>query len=333
MLSSPGADGLAARDASGLRPRGHPSLPAASAVAPSVAGLLTWADGAALLAVLVWGVNFPVLKLLMTVMDPLPLMFVRAALSSVVLGGVLGLSGQWRFPARRELRPFLTVSLAGFALNQVLYFYGLQLTSASHSGLIFMLTPLLVFGMSHVLGQVRVDRLDLLGLALGVAGAVLILGLPTLGPTPVGGVTLLGDLLTVGAAVTWGVWTILTAPLLRRHGTLLATTWITMLGGLGLLPLAVPGLLSQDWTRLSWPAVAAVIYSATVAGAFGSLLWYAALRRIGAARTAIYANVESFFAVVAAALLLGERVAWTSVLGGAAVAAGVLLTRRPGRAG
>jgi drug/metabolite transporter (DMT)-like permease len=58
------------------------------------------------------------------------------------------------------------------------------------------------------------------------------------------------------------------------------------------------------------------------------LLWYAAVRRLGAARTGIYANMESFFAVLTAAVLLGERVAWTSVVGGAVVIAGVLLTRR-----
>ena len=65
-------------------------------------------------------------------------------------------------------------------------------------------------------------------------------------------------------------------------------------------------------------------------GALGSLLWYAAVRRLGAARTGIYANMESFFAVLAAALLLGERVAVESLIGGVAVVVGVLLTRRPG---
>ncbi len=43
----------------------------------------------------------------------------------------------------------------------------------------------------------------------------------------------------------------------------------------------------------------------------------------------MYANLESFFAVVAAAVMLGERVEWTALAGGAAVVAGVVLTRRP----
>jgi len=65
-------------------------------------------------------------------------------------------------------------------------------------------------------------------------------------------------------------------------------------------------------------------------GVLLAVFWYAAVRRLGATRAAIYANMESFFAVLAAALLLGERVALISVVGGAAVVAGVLLTRRRG---
>ena len=44
--------------------------------------------------------------------------------------------------------------------------------------------------------------------------------------------------------------------------------------------------------------------------------------------TTVYANMESFFAVLFAALLLAERVEWTALVGGVAVVAGVLLTRR-----
>ena len=64
-----------------------------------------------------------------------------------------------------------------------------------------------------------------IGLALGLGGALLIIGWPASGAA--GGATVLGDLLTVGAAISWGVWTILAAPILRRHGALAGTFWIT----------------------------------------------------------------------------------------------------------
>jgi drug/metabolite transporter (DMT)-like permease len=289
--------------------------------------VLTWADAGALLAVFVWGVSFPVLKGLMTVMSPLTLMVARGLVSCLVLAIALRRTGGWRAPTAEDVPALLAAGLIGFTVNQMFYSWGLHLTTASHSGLIFTITPLFVSGMSQALGHVRLGRLDMLGLALGVMGAGLIIGWPASGAA--GGASVLGDLLTVGAAITWGVWTILAAPILQRRGTLAGTFWITLTGTLGLVPFALPGLLGQDW-RLPWWAFVGVIYAGAAGGALGSLLWYAAVRRLGAARTAIYANMESFFAVLAAALLLGERVAVTSLVGGAAVVAGVLLTRRRG---
>ena len=289
--------------------------------------MLTWADAGALLAVFVWGMSFPVLKGLMTVMRPLTLMVARGLVSCLVLAIALRRTGGWRAPTAEDVPALLAAGLIGFTVNQMFYSWGLHLTTASHSGLIFTITPLFVSGMSQALGHVRLGRLDMLGLALGVMGAGLIIGWPASGAA--GGASVLGDLLTVGAAITWGVWTILAAPILQRRGTLAGTFWITLTGTLGLVPFALPGLLGQDW-RLPWWAFVGVIYAGAAGGALGSLLWYAAVRRLGAARTAIYANMESFFAVLAAALLLGERVAVTSLVGGAAVVAGVLLTRRRG---
>jgi len=302
------------------RARQTPTIPPGDP--PSV---LTWADGGALLAVLVWGVSFPVMKGLMTVVNPLALMVVLWLVALAVLGTILRRTAAWRPPTREELPGLVTVGLVGFTLNQILYSWGLHLTTASHSGLIFTLTPLVVFGLSQALGQVRMRRLDALGLALGVGGAALIIGWPASGAA--GGASVLGDLLTVGAAITWGVWTVLAAPIIRRRGTLDGTFWISLTGTLGLVPFALTDLVTQDWA-LPWWVVAGILYTGATGGALATLLWYAAVRRLGAARTGIYANMESFFAVLASALLLGEEVPLTSIVGGVAVLAGVLLTRR-----
>ncbi|HEY7140728.1 MAG TPA: DMT family transporter [Methylomirabilota bacterium] len=289
--------------------------------------MLTWADGGALLAVFIWGTSFPVMKALMTVVEPLALMLVLWLVALAVLAVVVGRAGAWRRPAREELPGLLTVALVGFTLNQILYSWGLHLTTASHSGLIFAVSPLVVFGLSQALGHVRIRPLDAVGLTLGVGGVALIIGWPASGAA--GEASLIGDLLTVGAAITWGVWTVLAAPILRRRGTLDGTFWITLAGTLGLVPFAVPGLVAQEWA-LPWWAYAGILYAGVAGGALGSLLWYAAVRRLGAARTGIYANMESFFAVLAAAVLLEEQIAAASIIGGVAVVAGVLLTRRPG---
>jgi drug/metabolite transporter (DMT)-like permease len=286
------------------------------------------ADAMALLAVVLWGLNFPVLKQMMVSVPPLPSTFLRASASAVIFAALLARSDQWRLPRRRDVPRLLGVGLLGMTLNSVLYAEGLHRTSASHAGLLYTLTPLLVFGLSHLLGYLRLVRRDLLGLGLGLFGAALIVGVPLLLGGDSGAASLPGDLLFGAAALVWGVWTLAAMPLLRRYGTLWATAWLTGLNAAGLLPLALPGLMVEDWTGLPLSALAAFAYSATLAGAAGGLLWYAAVRRLGAARTMIYSNLQSFFAVLFAALLLGERVEPTALAGGLAVIGGVLLTRR-----
>ena len=95
---------------------------------------LSWWDGAALLSVVLWGLNFPITKLLMTAAPPLTVTFLRMALSSAVYAAILAASGRPWLPRGRDLRGFATAGLAGMALTSALYAQGLHLTTASHSG-------------------------------------------------------------------------------------------------------------------------------------------------------------------------------------------------------
>ena len=123
-----------------------------------------------MLAVFVLGVSFPVLKGIMTVVHPLTLTVLQGLISLAVLAAALHRTSGWRLPAREDLPLLLAAGLIGYTLNQILYSWGLHLTTASHSGLIFTVTPLFVFGVSQALGHVRLSRRDALGLARAWVG-------------------------------------------------------------------------------------------------------------------------------------------------------------------
>ncbi len=286
------------------------------------------ADGMALLAVAAWGLNYSISKQVLEGIAPLSGAFLRGLICAVLFAAVLLVARRWQLPRRADVPRLLGVGLIGMTLNAVLYTEGLYRTSATHAGLIPALTPLVVFGLSHWQGSLRLGPRELVGLGLGLGGAVLIVGTPLLAGTDSGSATLVGDLLSAGSAIVWGLWMLAAMPLLRRYGTLVCTTWLTILSTVGLLPGALPGLLTMQWETLTLPLLGGLAYWALVAGAIGGLLWYTAAGRIGAARTMIYANLQSFFAVLFAALLLGEVVEATALAGGLAVAIGVLLTRR-----
>src|SRR5207302_607841 len=141
---------------------------------------LSWADGMALFTVVLWGLNSSIFKLVMTDMPPLAAVWLRAALSAALYLVILAVSGQLGLPRFSDIRAFLLIGLVGMALNMTLYAEGLQRTTASHNGLISICTPLLVFGVSHVMGLLRMTRRDVGGLGLGLVGAGLIVGAPLL---------------------------------------------------------------------------------------------------------------------------------------------------------
>jgi drug/metabolite transporter (DMT)-like permease len=97
-----------------------------------------------------------------------------------------------------------------------------------------------------------------------------------------------------------------------------------VVGGAMLFPFSVSQLLSQDWS-LPPLAVSAWVYSAIFPLLVTNLLYFRALRRIGAAGATLYMYLQPFLGALFAAILLGEQITALQVAGGAVIVLGVSL--------
>ena len=84
---------------------------------------------------------------------------------------------------------------------------------------------------------------------------------------------------------------------------------------------------ATTWSQLSARTWLAILYSAIFALAVAYTIWYAAVRQIGSARTAVYSNLIPLVAMATAVIFLGEPLRARNVVGAAAVLLGVALTR------
>jgi drug/metabolite transporter (DMT)-like permease len=151
------------------------------------------------------------------------------------------------------------------------------------------------------------------GLAVGIEGA-----------------TLKGDLLMVGAAITWSTYTVGARGMVKKYGSLPVTAWTLWIGTIGLVALGLPTLLRAPLAGTSTLAWGGTAYSGIMAIGMAYILWYRGVQRIGNSRTAAYSNLTPVVALAVAWLWLGETPLPLQMVGAAVVLAGLYLARLGG---
>jgi drug/metabolite transporter (DMT)-like permease len=279
-------------------------------------------DALLLLMVVIWGSNYSIVKFAFRELPPFVFNGLRMVVASAVFLALIAAAGAIRV-SRRELAALAGLALVGHFAYQICFIGGLARTSVANSSLIVGCSPVTVVLLSALAGHERVRRWQWAGIALSVAGVYLVVGR---GASMSEG-SLAGDLLTVGAIVSWGVYTVAARPLLARHSALVVTGYSMAIGTLLYLPLALPGMARLAWREVNASTWIATVLSGLLALSVAYWIWYIAVQRIGNARTAVYSNMIPVVAMIVAVAWLGEPVHLTKALGALAILGGVALTR------
>ncbi len=98
---------------------------------------------------------------------------------------------------------------------------------------------------------------------------------------------------------------------------------------LGWVPLMLVGLPQTTSQELSFRSLVWIGFAYAVVGPLflTNILWFTAIDRVGPSRASLFVNLQPFFAVVFALLLLSEHLNRWEVAGGLAIAAGIVLER------
>jgi drug/metabolite transporter (DMT)-like permease len=122
------------------------------------------------------------------------------------------------------------------------------------------------------------------------------------------------------------------SPLLQRYSTLRVSAIAFTIGSVPLVLVGSHQLASQDYGlgATIWLLLAFAIVGPLV---LANLLWFGGISRVGPARASVFANLQPFFAAVFSLLILSEPLTRLQVVGGIAIAAGILISRPPRRVG
>ena len=227
-----------------------------------------------LLAAALWGGMYVVSRLTFDSIPPITLGLLRLLIGVTVLGLVLR-----RVPLLRDRR--LAGLGACLAATLMLQFWGTDLAGAAAGSLLTLLTPVFVAILAPLILQEGTRWRQWAGIAIALVGAVVVSGGGT-------GVSLLGDVLLVGASLTWAAYTVLGAPLVRKLGALEITTGASLWA----LPMMIPGtvleLAGGAHLALTGAGVLGALYLGVFATALAWWAWYRGLERLPAVTAAVF---------------------------------------------
>ncbi|MEF9996365.1 MAG: DMT family transporter [Burkholderiaceae bacterium] len=251
-----------------------------------------------------------------------------AALSLLVL--LLAVEGGLPRLTRWQWRRVTVLGATGVFAYSAFFFSALSQIPASRAALIMATNPAwTALGAWAFLGD-RWRPQQAVGVFIAVAGTWIVI---TRGDvTALVGALGAGEWLSLAAAFSWSTYTLLGRRLLvtgeRPPSSLAATAMATLIGGAGLVLASLFQWPQVRWDGLGLIDLWAALYMGVLATALAFVWCYDGVKAIGAARTAVFNNLVPAFAVILAAVLLGEAIETSMLLGGLVTIAGVWLTNK-----
>lgn len=269
-------------------------------------------------AALAWATSAPLMRLA-DPLSPFEKTVGRLLVAVVAVAVVARISGRGLRLRELDPRRFALYSAVA-AAHWALYIASLDRTTIAHALALIYASPVFVAALSAVCLREPVPRRKWPGIAIAIAGVAVLVGFePALTPE-----MLAGDLLALGSALGFGVYSIVGR--YERDRTPLLTYAFAVWVGAAVWSAPFAAVTASDgWSP---GPIGAVVLAGLLPFALGQTLYTAALRRLDATAANLVGTLEVVVAVAIGVALFGEVPSATTLVGGLLTLAGVALVLR-----
>lgn len=227
---------------------------------------------------------------------------------------------------RLDFALLIVCGFFGIAANQLMFFYGLNLTSPVNAAIIMTCNPVLVLLISAWLIKERITTLKLIGITVGLAGALmLILNKKHLS---LDGGRFTGDLFIFLNATSYAVYLVLVKPLMKKYKPLTVIKWVFLFGFLFVLPFGLSEIGEVNWASFDgavWTSFFFVIICTTFLAYLFNIF---ALSEVNPSVVSIYIYLQPVVAALVAILFDQDDLGVVKVSAALLVFTGVYLVSR-----
>jgi len=281
-----------------------------------------------------WGSSFVIVKIALR--EGLTPIFI-ATFRFLIAGGLFFIALLFRKSAEQDFRLLVekkdSITLLFLALTGATFFFAAQYTGVQLAGasiaaiLVCLLSPIFIAVLSAKIFKEHLMKRQIFGIGVAAVGAFIVITGGTLN-VPENKDFLLGSLILLSTPVLWAAYSLWGKKIMEKYDPFLVVAYVTMLGGLCLIPFAwAENSLNQIFT-ISFYGWLAILFLSSTCSLLGYYIWFYVLKQVGAAVTSSFLFAEPLVTVLFAVTLVGEELSLSILAGGLLIFVGVYLVTR-----
>lgn len=278
-----------------------------------------------LVSVILWGASFVATKSLLDTLTPLGLILIRLFFG-ITAALIIALFRKRSFALRKKDLKGIFI-LAVISISHLwIQVTGMQYTSASNTGWIIGIIPVIMAIMGYLFYRERMTGLQIIGAIISFGGLLVLISEGNL--TSINFISNYGDLLVFGSAFTWSIYSFYGRKVTLDYPPSLTILYLFVT----MFVLLAPATISSDFinklTILNITDWSALLFLGILCSGVAYVLWAEAMSEMPANRVGAFLYLEPFVTVFTAWLLLHEEITLLMMVSGIVIIIGVIIVNR-----
>lgn len=272
----------------------------------------------------IWGGTYVVVKVVVAVIPPLELVWMRYLIALVALV-IIGLVTKQKWKIKKKHIGLITViSIVGYVISIVTQETGTMLSSAQMGAIITATTPAFMVVFASLILKERLTFKKAVSVSLATIGVIIIVGIDDINMS-----SMLGGISLIIAALTWALMSVLIKCLPSDYSQIVVNTYATLIAFVVLTSFVITRLPKLNLSELTNPSIwGGLLYLGIVSTAVAFLLWNRGLQMLNASGGGVFFFFQPVVGTLLGWLILGETISITFWLGSFLILLGVLIVIR-----
>jgi drug/metabolite transporter (DMT)-like permease len=277
----------------------------------------------ALMSISFWGVSFVSTKAVLGKLDPFSLLVIRFGIGALFLLLLLLLQRHRLKISIKYVPHIMVLGILGVFVHQVLQATALLTINASAAGWLISFSPIFTVILSLLFLHEKMNITKAVGMVLAITGVLIVTS--TRSGQSFHFAMNLGFLLMILSTLNWAIYSVLLKSIKIPYPPLVITFYMCLLGLILTTPFIIRNRGWENLTLLDQTEWAHLLFLGVFVSGIAYWYWGKALEVLEASKVSMFLYLEPLATLVAAVLLLHEKVLLISVIGGIIIIIGVVV--------